>query len=290
MTSLEFITKLNSVNEKSKILEVVYAFINNFSDEYNKEKIRTFIENISEEKFTSFGNKLGLCRIHCLEELKKTDNEKEAEYLQSLRTVEKMLFDLSSIYQNVASKKKEEKETKEVPKNVTDALKQNIAVVNEAVTKVGQFREELKIAKKDIEKANDQIEASKKTIDDKVFSLLINTVAILGIFVAIAFAGFGVTSIFSNINFTQACMSYDKLVKAVFFLITTALLSYNLLLLLVYFIFKLSRPLIIRAQKDKDGKEFYETFSKTINLTPFLWIDGILFLLSIGFFIWCLFL
>ena len=74
MTSLEFITKLNSVNEKSKILENIYIFINNFSDEYSKDEICNFIENLPEDNFTSFGNKLGLCRGHCLEELKNINS------------------------------------------------------------------------------------------------------------------------------------------------------------------------------------------------------------------------
>lgn len=56
MTSLEFITKLNSVNEKREILEVVCAFIDDFSVEYNKDEISVFIESISEDEFTSFGN------------------------------------------------------------------------------------------------------------------------------------------------------------------------------------------------------------------------------------------
>ena len=111
MTSLDFAKKLNSVNEKGEILEAIYAFINNVSEQSNKEEIKFFIENISEDKFTSFGNKLGFCRNHCIEELKRVDNEKEPEYLQSLRKVEKLLFEFSTIYQDVVKRRKEAKET-----------------------------------------------------------------------------------------------------------------------------------------------------------------------------------
>ena len=286
MTSLEFATKLNSINEKSEVLEAIYAFINNCSGEYSKDEIRFFIDNISEEKFTSFGNKLGFCRNHCIEELKKSDNETEPDYLQRLRKVEKLLFELSTIYQNIVTNRKEAKETS----GVEDAIHQNAAVLKEVNAKVTQFRKDLKNAKKDIEKANNLIDESTKNIDNKIFSLLINTVAILGIFVAIAFAGFGITSIFSNIGCVQMLSSREDLIKSVFFLHLAAVLSYNLLLLLVYFIYKLSRPLIIKITKDNNGSDLQETFTKTINLTPFIWIDVIMAVLAIGLLIVCLIL
>ncbi len=288
MTSLEFITKLNSVNEKSKILENVYIFINNFSGEYSKEEICDFIEDLSEDNFTSFGNKLGLCRVHCLEELKKTDNESEAEYLQKLRTVEKTLSELSTIYQNVAAKIKEERNAKEaeaLSKNVTDAIKQNLAVIDEARTKIEDFRKDLKTAKEDIEKANNQIEDSQNTIDEKIFSLLINTVAILGIFVAIAFAGLGITSLFSDLDFATAFASKENFIRTVFFLFLVALLSYNLLLLLIYFIYKLSRPIFMGTVETTDNGNS-QRFKDSIELKPFYVVDGILFAVIIALFAW----
>ena len=291
MTSLEFITKLNSVNEKSEILEAVYIFINNFSTDCRKEEICDFIENLSEDAFTSFGNKLGLCRVHCLEELKNTDNEKETEYLERLRTVEKLLSELSTIYQNVATKIKEEKkakETGELPNNVEDAIRQNVSVINEALTKIEDFRKDLKTAKEDIDKANNQIEDSKKTIDEKIFSLLINTVAILGIFVAIAFAGLGITSLFSKLDFATAFASKENFVRTVFFLLLVALLSYNLLLLLIYFIYKLSRPILTGSVELKDKVIKSQRFTD-ISLKPFFVVNVILFVIIISLFVCGLF-
>lgn len=287
MTSLEFATKLNSINGKSEILETIYAFINNLSEEYNKDEIKFFIENISEDKFTSFGNKLGFCRNHCIEELKKSDNEKETGYLQSLRKVEKLLFELSTVYQDVVTKRKETKETS----SAVYVIRQNAAVLNEVNAKVAQFRQDLKEAKKDIKKANDSIDASTRNIDNKIFSLLINTVAILGIFVAIAFTGFGVASIISNIDLKTALMSEEAFVKNVFFLLLVSSLLYNLLLLLVYFIFKLSRPLL--KQKNSDIRDDLEeqaekSFRETINLLPFYIVDGALTLLTVVSFGICL--
>lgn len=292
MTSLDFAKKLNSINEKGEILEAIYAFINNVSEQSNKEEIKFFIENISEDNFTSFGNKLGFCRNHCIEELKRVDNEKEPGYLQSLRKVEKLLFEFSTIYQDVVKRRKEAKETS----GVDYAVFQNAAVLKEVNAKVTQFRQDLKEAKKDIKKANDSIDVSTRNIDNKIFSLLINTVAILGIFVAIAFTGFGVASIISNIDLKTALTSEEAFVKNIFFLLLVSSLLYNLLLLLVYFIFKLSRPLFKQkssanndtSENDTLEEEADKSFRETINLLPFYIVDGVLALLTLVSFIVCI--
>ena len=274
MTVKTFLEKLGKIEVKIESISAIYRnFVYDFKVDvlnYDEQIVYDYLQKFSAEGLASFGVKLGRCLSECKEEQKNLIDVVDTPYAENIKKIEILMERLVAIYYEVSKK--------------TSAQQDSTA------TTVKQHDEYLEEVKGKLKELNESVDSANKLIDDKIFTLLINTVAILGIFVAIAFAGFGVTSIFSNINFTQACMSYDKLVKAVFFLITTALLSYNLLLLLVYFIFKLSRPLIIRAQKDKDGKEFYETFSKTINLTPFLWIDGILFLLSIGFFIWCLFL
>ena len=277
MTSLEFATKLNSINKKSEILEAIYTFINNFSEQYDKNEISFFIETISDDKFTSFGNKLGFCRNHCIEELKKIDNEKEQGYLQSLRKVENLLFEFSTIYQDVVTKRKEAKEAKE-NSNVNYAVHQNAAVLKEVNAKVSQFRQDLKEAKKDIAKANNSIDEATKNIDNKIFSVLINTVAILGIFVAIAFTGLGSMSIFSSIDLEIALQSNKAFITNIFFVLLTGTLVYNLLIVLVYFIFKLSRPLsTIKLNNDKS----ICTFWNDVKLLPFIIADATLALLTV---------
>ena len=279
MNTKEFLIRLNSINEKSAIKALISEYIDAHADKSPKEEIKNYIYGLPENQFTSFGNKLGYCRNYCIEENKNEENKDETQYLTKVSEVLKKLVIISEVYQEINIQREEDKKQP----NEVAAISQQKDVLREINNKIIKFRTEIDAAKREIENTN-------SSFNDKVFSLLINTVAILGIFVTIAFAGFGVTSIFSNINFTQACVSYENLVKAVFFLVLTTLLSYNLLLLLIYFVFKLSRPLITGSKKDKEGKEFYETFSKAINLTPFLWIDGILLFLSIVFFIWCLFL
>ena len=86
-----------------------------------------------------------------------------------------------------------------------------------------------------LEKLAGRIEKYEGTLNDKLFSLIINTVAILGIFVAISFAGFGANTLFSQIVFD---VSNDTIMNT-FYLFLTALFVYNLLFLLFYCIFKI---------------------------------------------------
>ena len=80
-----------------------------------------------------------------------------------------------------------------------------------------------------------KLEKHEGTLNDKLFSLIINTVAILGIFVAVAFAGFGANTLFSNISFEASGDIWTN----TFYLCLTAFLAYNLLFLLFYCIFKI---------------------------------------------------
>lgn len=270
MTVQDFLNKLVEIEVKIETISAVYhSFVYEFNEDvlnYDKEIVNNVLKNLSVEEFAAFGIKLGRCLSECREEQKHLAEIAETDFAQKAKKIEILIEELVNAYYSFSNSNSTKKD------NTLSAIEQH-----------EKYLEEVKLKLKDL---NNAVVNANELIDDKIFTLLINTVAILGIFVAIAFAGFGVTSIFSNINFSQACLSYANLIKAVFFLILTSLLSYNLLLLLVYFIFKLSRPLIIRAKKDKDGNEAYESFNKSINLTPFLWIDFVLLSLSIIFFVW----
>lgn len=88
-----------------------------------------------------------------------------------------------------------------------------------------------------IETVSNNIHEQNGIFDSKVFQLLINTIAILGIFVAIAFAGFGGTSFLTNITIDLS----DDFFGSVFYLFLVALFVYNILLLLLYFVFVILR-------------------------------------------------
>ncbi len=274
MTVLEFITQLSKIEVKIESISALYhSFTYSFKDSvlnYDEKPIRVLLKSFQEEEFASFGTKLGRCFSECKEERKNLASMDDSAYTENIEKVEKLLESLVAIYYEVA--------------------KSNTIKRDSTETAISQHDEYLQEVKGKLKTLNDAVDNANQLIDDKIFTLLINTVAILGIFVAIAFAGFGVTSIFSNIDLSIAFSSRANLIKAVFFMFFVALLSYNLLLLLVYFIYKLSRPLIIKINKDSNGKVSQETFWKSINLTPFIWTDIIMSLLTIGLFFWCQFI
>ena len=274
MTVKDFLEKLGSIEVKIETISAVYrTFVYEFKDEvlnYDENFVRDILQRFSAEDFASFGVKLGRCLSDCKEERKNLSAVAETPYAQNVVKVEQLIEKLVTIYYEVANNNSSKKDS--------------------TTTAIAQHDEYLQEVKGKLKSLNDDIVAANKLIDDKIFSLLINTVAILGIFVAIAFAGFGVSSIFSNLDFTQAFTSSANLVKSVFFLLLVTLLSYNLLLLLVYFIYKLSRPILVKTKNCGNEDTPCESFSQTIHLTPFLWVDAIVFIVTIGLFIWCQFI
>ncbi|MBQ2390861.1 MAG: hypothetical protein II306_03745 [Clostridia bacterium] len=273
MTVLDFIEKLKIIEVKLEQISALYhIFACEFTDDvlnFKKEEVETALKYLSDEESASFGMKLGRCFSDCQDELENLASMSDTDYSKKIVKVEKLFQDLVTIYYEVSKKSTKTDNTS---------------------TTISQHEEYLKEVKSKLKDLNSAVENANKLIDDKIFTLLINTVAILGIFVAIAFAGFGMTSIFSNIDFSQAFISSGNLVKSVFFLFLVSLLSYNLLFLLVYFIYKLSRPLILKVKQDDDGNDLLETFSNTMNLCPFIWIDVIMCVLTIGLFVWCQFI
>ena len=150
-----------------------------------------------------------------------------------------------------------------------------------------QQRKNVAELKAKIDDLYSRLEAANNLMENKTFALLVNTVSILGIFVAIAYTGFGVVSIFSSIDLGVSIKCTTAFLKNIFFLLLTALLSYNLLLLLVYFIFKLSRPIsfantigssINNKNVDQPG------FKEAVNLCPFLVVDAVLLVITGVFF------
>jgi len=274
MTVKDFLEKLGTIEVKIETISALYrTFVYEFTDDilnFDENLVRDILQRCSVEELASFGVKLGRCLSDCKEEQKNLSVVLDSPYAKNVVKVEQLIEKLVAIYYEVANRNSNKKDS------TTTAKVQNDEYLQEVKGKLKSL--------------NDDIVAANKLIDDKIFTLLINTVAILGIFVAIAFAGFGVSSIFSNIDLAQAFSSSANLVKLVFFLLLVTFLSYNLLLLLVYFIFKLSRPILVKIKKDGNKDEPCESFSQTVNLTPFLWIDAIILVATIGFFVWCQFL
>ena len=277
MTLLEFAQKINLITEKSALKEAIVCFVNtppNMVVADEEKKIELFVDSISRDSFTSFGQNLGFCRNYCLEELNNDENREDIKYTQKITQAKDTLDTLAIIYQKVIEKRASEKSKCEDPYT----LEQQRDVLRELVN-------ETKKLQSDLDKANEDIKEANKSLDGKIFSLLTNTVAILGIFVAIAFTGLGTMSIFSNIDLKTAIQSTSAFVKNIFFILLVSTLVYNLLIVLVYFIYKLSRPM----SNSTDTGEKQTAFSTSLPLRPFLWVDGGHALLTAGAFIASLF-
>ncbi len=272
----DFIQKLDQSSFDSTGISAVlhcFAYDHNDSaqgDDLEKEA-RDSIKKISGENFSSFGTKLGMCLSECQKLLNEMGSQNsDSQYTKSLLSVKGILQKLSTIYSSVAADQYRK------PDSTTSTLVQHEESLKEIKTKISEL--------------NNSVKEANSFIDDKIFTLLLNTVAILGIFVAIAFTGFGVMSIFSNIDITASLISVNAFLKNIFYLLLVTLISYNLLLLLIYFIFKLSRPLMLYSHNKRSdvNEHWQDRFKDVVNLTPFLWIDAAVCLLTVVTFICCL--
>lgn len=118
-------------------------------------------------------------------------------------------------------------------------------------------------------KVDASIEKQTERIDDRTFQLLVNTVSILGIFVAIAIAGFGGISIVNNINLSE------DFIRGVFAVFLVATFAYNLLFMLLYFIVAILRGFGQKEQREEDR----------IKLRPFVIIDLVLLFVTVALFV-----
>lgn len=280
MKELEFVEKLNIASfNKEAISFVFFSYVSNFesTEEQFEEKCKKYIESIDDNDFSAFGAKINNCLSLCQSQITNSGSKPDETYLFRLRTIEGIIGTINTIYSVVA------KERFEKPDNVSST--------------VAQHESSLKEIKLKIESLNNDVLNATNLIDNKVFSLLINTVAILGIFVAIAFTGFSVTSFFSKLDIANASQSVPVFIRNVFFVLLIILGAYNLLALLIYFIFKLSRPFPENAQatddKNTTGQALKNmllvservSFSQTVNLKPFWIIDVILLVLTLAAFV-----
>lgn len=277
-----FVDKL--INEKIEDIDNFYTLVECAIDEYehpeNLDEIRNKIQKINQDKITDFGDKVGLCSYVCgtkLEALDASSTERLYEKTKNFRIFLDQIAEITQERCNAFSKSDEEPSDVDTLEN-----KLNDVAFQELLNNVIDVRNQLNLA---VEKANDRI-------DSKIFSLLINTVAVLGIFVAIAFSGFGVLSIISSLDVETMTSSSSGFIKSVFFMLFIGFLSYNLLILLVYFIFKLSRPILLNrsdnlksTERENSNVDDEQRFRQLIRLKPFLIIDGILFALTVAAFI-----
>lgn len=269
MKLIEFIDRINN-SSNEKIRSLTECAINDITDYNNNGEIVQKIKSLKENEFTDFGDKIITSIQICELKTKEMEGLDKDPYFEKIKSFTEILTRISKIFQNEGKIRSSKKSRKDADYAIT----QNLDVMHEQIQKLNMVQES----------ANAALESAEKTrreLDSKTFQLLINTVAILGIFVAIAFTGLGAMSIFSNIDLKTAIKSTEAFIKNVFFLLLVSTMVYNLLIVLIYFIFKLSRPI----NKPIDESEAEKTFNETINLNKFLWVDGVLMLLTIAAFV-----
>lgn len=279
MSAYKFIEEIEKVKDTEEVLGLFRCYVSQIDNNIDKRKIKHFISDIKDENISTFGNSIGVCLKQCSLEKPNAEKYGNKNYLLQLNEFEKFLTTVSDIIKEIVLQRKGSS-TQEKQSSTLTAIEQNKDVLAELNDRIGKTKE-------DIEQLDKEVKNSNRIIDDKIFSLIINTVAILGIFVAIAFTGFSVTSILSNIDVATTIGSEEAFMKLIFFLLVAALLSYNLLLLLVYFIFQLSRPIMLNKNTlihNRPGVVF-NSFKTNVTLKLFLWIDGIMALLAIALFI-----
>lgn len=276
MTFLDFLTSLQSADfDQEHISALLYRYLSHISENSGdascKEEVHSFIASLGDEELTSLSSKLSACKETCNSELQGADID--ATFVSKVQAVQRDIGIALTEYETIVANHSSTTES------------------GEETAKETQKAKILEI-KGDLDTLDRKVDSAVKRIDEKVFTLLINTVAVLGIFVAIAFTGFGTFSLFDQVKIADAVQSFPSFIKSVFFILLISFASYNLLLLLVYFIFKLSRPILDPKTIEQDGSDHggNERFSDLVSLTRFLWIDVLLFALTLAaFFASCYF-
>ena len=258
----DFISNLLLIkDDKHSVSELLNSLIYEFEEDISDTDLENQIRGLKENQFSDFGDKIVTCIAICDELTNNIQSYYSPIHNDKVKQVGSILNRISSFIIRIG-------EERQVVSKPTDPLSVNNGTLAEQNERIRNLRE--------------QVDSATNAIDGKFFYLLLNTVAILGIFVAIAFAGFGTLSIISNIDLTASLTDFNTFIRSTFDVALIALLSYNLLFLLIYFIFKLSRPL----SKTNDTENSEADKVNSLNLVPFYVIDGILFVITIGLFIW----
>lgn len=282
MTINDFIQNLLDAKADStvEIQDILDCAVSD-SGSYEDSEIKSAIKKIDPENFTDFANKIQICVKACERKIALWQQKDESVYLEKNKKFKKVLENIEKYILEIA----QSSDDNTIDPNSATLL-YDINEKNEK--KVAEITNKIKVLDEKVNNAN-------AVIDNKIFSLLINTVAILGIFVAIAFAGSSAISFIPDINFKEVFANRETMVQGMFLMFSCAWIVYNLLLLLVYFIFQLSRPILKKiALKQADANDsiadenYKVAFSSSVGLRPFWVLDTILSLAVIGLFIACL--
>ena len=208
-------------------------------------------------------NNIGLALVKCIDYC----NEKKESVPGSDSDADLIAFStlLNQLYATIdeVSKQPDEEDSQQDLSDLTGIQ----TALKSYGEKIAEFQTKLQSVDNTIEKQND-------AIDSKVFQLLVNTISVLGIFVAIAIVGFGGITITNNVDFSE------DLVRGVFSCLLTSTVVYNILFMLVYFLYSILRDFYSKAQS-AEGKSTTKGHSL---FKLFAWIDVVLIGVTIIFF------
>ncbi len=223
---ISFLDTINSLGQEA-IFQNVLEYAMKLPKNFDKTKVKKFFE-------TSYINgtlgmtkdRLDMC-VSCIDQ-QLAILEGQEDITDKLLTFKNNIHDCFTILNDLVKEK---------------TSKQDQEDLSGKATSLKSYDEKAEEIQKRLEKLESKLEKYEGALNDRLFSLIINTVAILGIFVAVAFAGFGANTLFSQIVFDTA----EDTITNTFYLSLTALFVYNLLFLLFYCIFKI----IERLSPDK---------------------------------------
>ncbi len=227
---IAFIEKIPSLEQEAIYAEVLEYAIK-LPKTYDKSKIKQYFKDCLEDgSLSTIKDRLGIC-TSCID--KQADLlEDQRDLTDKLLVFKNNIIDFFDIIQEVVNEKlisQKAAEEKETDATGTATSYQSFD------EKTKEIQNRLDAIENKLQTQERKLEKHEGTLNDKLFTLIINTVAILGIFVAVAFAGFGANTLFSNIVFTTDADIYTN----TFYLSLTAFFAYNLLFLLFYCIFKI---------------------------------------------------
>ena len=236
----------------------ILRFASELTSVFDRTNIQKFLEDSYEEgSLSTIKDGLNKSIKHIDEQIEILQKD-SVDFVAKLTTFKNNISEILKILEEVIKQKTVQSAEDDLSNSITTQLNSYDAKVNEIRDSVNKLDE----------KVNRQADG----LNDKLFSLILNTIAILGIFVAIAFAGFSAVSIFSELNIDTK----DSLLVNAFYLFLVCWFVYNLLFLLLYFVFRI-------VQKVADSER---NFMK--EMIWFLIIDAIILIITILLFIFSL--
>lgn len=252
MTITEYIKDL-AKSDYAQIDEKTVNAISHFQETTNYKDITKYINELKEDELSVLGDKLSKPLRFCRTNLESKEISLNRKLLQNTKKFKEALEEVQDI---IAAEGRSRKQMQDIA---------SIGIINTDVFK--ELRKNLVDSKKEIGDLRKEIKDLERENNSRIFNLLLNTIAILGIFVAIAFGGVGSLNVIEALPFDVE----QGIPTNAFYLSLGALFVYNLLFLLFYCIFKILESF---------DKVRFKSFST--NFKAFIWIDaiGVIFMLS----------